>query len=260
VPFLAILLAAVTGHYPTGQRLLLFLAPCTIIALAGIVAAAQSAAPSSPRAGSIIAGLACLCVAAATALPLWRFLTGPRPVWQARSLVRSVPRDAPVYVLALGLPRWLFYSTDWSRPDYERVNRLSVMGSPGGPAEANARSRGRGIRSEGDSLVERRSGRPEVIGIPMGIEFRFPRGHEQEMPDSGWADNEARRMQATATPDIWIFASQYLDHWLTDLLDGVRRRGGEIAEARIQDGPLRASSAGNGWFERAAVYRIRFSK
>jgi hypothetical protein len=260
VPLLATLLAAVTGHYPIGQRLLLFLAPCIFIALAGIVPAAQSAIPSSPRAGSVVAALACLGVAAGAAPPLWHFLTGSRPVWQARSLVRSVPGDVPVYVLALGLPRWLFYSTNWSAPTSERVRWLSAIGSAGGPAEANAPSRGRGIQSEGDSLVEHRSGRPEVIGIPMGIEFRLPRGHQQAMPDAGWADNEARRMQAVATPYVWVFASQYLGHWLTDLFDGIRRRGGEIAEARIQDGPLRTSPVGNGWFERAAVYRIRFPK
>jgi hypothetical protein len=119
---------------------------------------------------------------------------------------------SPVYINALGLPVWLFYTTDWSAPDRQRIATFIAWNQRGGPAFENAPSRGRAVmRGEGAALVVRRVGQ-ELLGLPTGMQLRSKLGIVQTAPDSGWAQNEVWRLERTGHRDVWLFFNYAVDH------------------------------------------------
>jgi len=159
-----------------------------------------------------IAGFAGIC-AVAPALPLdASIVRHPTAYEDVRPAVREFERrnapGEPIYVFAASVPAWAFYTTDWSAPDTSRLARMARLASSGGPAFENAAPRGRAIRiGEGDSLAfPFRRGR-EIIGLYHGAQDRHATGLVQQVPDTNWTTNEARRIRNAATPTVWLLMS-----------------------------------------------------
>jgi 4-amino-4-deoxy-L-arabinose transferase-like glycosyltransferase len=121
--------------------------------------------------------------------------------------VRRLPGE-PVYVFAGAIPAWAMYTTDWKSPDLRRLAYLQGIARTGGPAFANAPSRGRAVRDEGSGLTYSGPGGLEVYGIPDGLEARVF-GLTNPMPDVGWSENEARRIRGVAKPGVWLILSHF---------------------------------------------------
>ncbi len=251
-PLLFLAMAIALHAYPSADRLMLFAVPCFILFLAEVVACGVDCAPRAARGpilASVLVAFAALALVFGPAVAQAHF-----PKEDARRLVEHV-REAspsePVYVLARGVPAWVFYSTDWRRPDQRRIRWIvQVTAALSGPAFENAASRGRVVRNEGDTLVDVYAGRREVIGLGSGLALR------ESIPlpptiDTGWADNEVRRMRLVAAPTVWLFASHYDFDWvqpsqaeLPALLAAASRAGATIMYSDIKS--------------EAALYRLRF--
>jgi Dolichyl-phosphate-mannose-protein mannosyltransferase len=237
-PLAAVVTASMLGLYPIAARLMLFAAPCLIIP----VAAAASAAASRPaaslafRAAASFAGLVLLLP------PLQRdvlLAIHPTTFEHVRPAVtvfrrRSLPGE-PIYVFTNSLPAWIFYTTDWSAPDLERLRRMAHLGSSGGPAFENAPPRGRSVGTENDSLVFTSGGIREILGAAHGAQWRSGIGLVQDHPDPGWAAAEARRIRAAANPTVWMLVSHSyrLELLIYPELD---RLGGRLEYAYGEDG------------------------
>ncbi|MGH7580168.1 MAG: hypothetical protein ACREM9_08350, partial [Gemmatimonadales bacterium] len=115
----------------------------------------------------------------------------------------------PVYVFARSLPAWIYYTTDWERPDTVRLRALIRAAGAGGPAFENAPSRGRVSLEEADGLRPMVEGWGEVLGLPSGMEWREVQEHVRAAPDSGWVDLEQQRIVEAANPGIWVLASAF---------------------------------------------------
>jgi hypothetical protein len=221
-PGLAVLAASAAGQYPLGARLVLFAVPALIIAVAAGLGAVGAAKPARR---APLAALAGACVLA-PAWPLdFSLVMHPTRFEQVRSAVQqfergSAPGDA-IYVFAASVPAWTFYTTDWNAPDTSRLTRMARLASSGGPAFENAAPRGRAIHLEGDSLVFPLGSGREVIGLYHGAQDRHGTGVVQQVPDTNWTTNEARRIRAAATPTVWVLMSHTygLERFLLPALD-----------------------------------------
>jgi len=91
----------------------------------------------------------------------------------------------PVYVFARTLPAWIFYSTDWARPDTARLHYLMRAAGAGGFAFENAPSRGRVRAAEVDAARLAPEAPHELLGLPSGMEWREVQEHIGMAPDSG---------------------------------------------------------------------------
>jgi hypothetical protein len=112
-------------------------------------------------------------------------------------------------VFARSLPAWIFYSTDWTRPDTARLGYLVRAAGAGGFAFENAPSRDR-VRPEEILAAEPSPKAPdELLGLPSGMEWVEVRGHLRSAPDSGWVETERRRIEDAAAPGVWVLASTF---------------------------------------------------
>ncbi len=209
-PGLAVVGASLVGQYPLAARLVLFAVPALIIAVASGWDRILDAGRPGRRMS--IAGFAGIC-AVAPALPLdASIVRHPTAYEDVRPAVREFERrnapGEPIYVFAASVPAWAFYTTDWGAPDTSRLARMARLASSGGPAFENAAPRGRAIRiGEGDSLAfPFRRGR-EIIGLYHGAQDRHATGLVQQVPDTNWTTNEARRIRNAATPTVWLLMS-----------------------------------------------------
>jgi hypothetical protein len=209
-PMLATMAASMVGLFPIAPRLILFLLPGAIVlVVAGLEAALERAGVAGGLRQGIIGGvlvapLACLAVLRTMAMePPGHF---ERLVGELRA--RRAPGE-PVYVFARSLPAWIFYSTDWARPDTARLRYLLRAARAGGFAFENSPSRGR----VGAEEIRAASPSPEVpgelLGLPSGMEWLEVREHVNAAPDSGWVAAEARRIEGAANPGVWILASTF---------------------------------------------------
>lgn len=196
-------LASAARAYPVTARTLSFAMPLLAVLLA---AGAWAVTVWIPRARLVLAAIFLVPAAyhdvAETADP-----SSARDA--ARAVVRRVEREAAgtgaVYVAASAIPQWLFYSTDWRRPDSSRVTfyRLNAR-SPDGPALQSAPSRRRAVRTdEGATLSYRAAHHVELLGLYPGVDGRdVPPASavaDPAGPDSGWTEVEAARIRRAAT-------------------------------------------------------------
>jgi hypothetical protein len=245
--------ASMASLFPIAPRLTLFLLPGAIVLfVAGLATVLDPArAPEGQRKLAI--------AVAALVLPM-EFQSVVRasarePSADFRSLVRTL-RDhrapgEPVYVFARSLPAWIYYSTDWSRPDSARLRFLTEAAGSGGGAFENARSRGRVRPEEARALSSSASAPGELLGLPSGMEWREVQEHVRTEPDSGWVEVERRRIETAAAPGVWVIASTYYapESELFAALerDGSRRTfahlGGGSVLARYEFGGVRVRGA-----------------
>ena len=146
--------------------------------------------------------------------------------------LNRISSQAPVYVFSRDVPVWTWYTTDWAHPDTARARHLIEAASTTGPNSGNATSRGRAVSNEGADLSVV-NGRRELIGIPTGIEARAAGSPEREAPDPGWATNEATRIRAAATPDVWLFFTHCHNDCDAILIDTLLASGGTLKYRHI---------------------------
>jgi hypothetical protein len=231
------------------DRLFLFAAPLTLIAYASLVACALELVPQGRRSMAI--------AVAATALALSVAPTHARRIRQPMFYgvskqviadVDSMSRGDPVYVAGRSFPLWLYYTTDWSNPDLDRLRWGASISAAGGPAHNNAPSRGRSVRGVEAVLLSRPyRGRVELVGLPTGRQYRTTtrsltpavRLADLAQPaevDSGWAQVDVRRVALAAKPRAWVFGSHMfgLDGAEPGLVAELQRQGVRLLMERRQ--------------------------
>ena len=237
-PYLALAAALLLGNYPAGARLMLFAVPCLFLACAAAIVGLIDLAPRVTRTALVAVvglGLAyhALIGAGAEAQQI-------SPIEDSRPVIAALDGVAPVYVMARGIPAWVFYTTDWRRPDTAWFHWLvNETAAPNGPAFENGVSLGHVIETT-DSLIYRTDGRPVLLGLRSGIEFPR-RDAKPYTADTGWAEHEALRMRAVANPRVWLFASHFTFHYrgledseLGMLLAAAARDGGVIEQQLVR--------------------------
>jgi Dolichyl-phosphate-mannose-protein mannosyltransferase len=203
-PIAAVGVAAAGAMYPLADRTLLFLAPLIIVAAVAGLDAITTHVPAVWRPTIFaLAGLL-LIIPDAIDATVHGFPRRDRRVQSSLTAVwRRVQAGDPVYVYPLDVPRWVFYTTDWTQPDTSRVDSLTAMATVLGPNSGNRPPRGYPVVDEGCHLVLRAGQHTELIGVPTGIEI-LSDGPIRRTPDPGWASNEAARVRAAAAPGIWL--------------------------------------------------------
>lgn len=211
LPLAAVLLASVLRQYPIAGRLLLFgAAPIILLTAAGIADIADRCNRRAPGPWLALAGCA---VALLPGLNAVRNLITPEHRDDLAPLVAELEvrhsPNAAIYVSARAIPEWLFYTTDWrNAPDTGRVQVLGDLVSSGGRAFRHAPTRNRPVQDEGDDLVYEYRDWTELIGIPTG-QGPDAQGIATDRPDSGWANNEVRRLKAAGREDNWIVMASF---------------------------------------------------
>jgi hypothetical protein len=197
--------------FPIAPRLTLFLLPALIVQLvAGLSEAVELLPLGARRPGLAVA-------AAGILLPIEFQATvrtfAPEPSGHFHDLVRELQArrrpGEPVYIFARSLPAWIYYSTDWSRPDSLRLEFLTRAAGAGGAAFENLPSRGRVPEPDPRTVVYGPAASAELLGLPSGMEWREVQEHVELRPDSGWVGVESRRIERAAHPAVWVLASGY---------------------------------------------------
>ncbi|HEX6048656.1 MAG TPA: hypothetical protein VFZ21_05290, partial [Gemmatimonadaceae bacterium] len=245
--------ASVLGLYPVMDRLYLFAAPLVLIGLGAFAAGVLAFAPEARRRVGLIA----ICVGVALYGVETHVERVRNPVYfgvgkQIVADVDSMSRGDPVYVAARSFPLWVFYSTDWERPDTARIAWAAGIAGAGKPAHNNAPSRRRRVEpGEARLLVREYRGRTEVVGLPTGRQYLTSTRtldptlavSEYALPlvaDTGWAEVEVDRMAEVARPTIWVFGSHMfaLDGAEPGLVAELQRRGVRLVMERRQGGTV----------------------
>ena len=239
-PVVAALVASTVGGYPIAARLMIYAAPLLMLIVAQGVATGIGWVrhPAAARAAWVLVVVWLVLLGEAAA-------TRRRPAPDVPSLVqllrRASPPEAPVYVLANALPMWAFYTTDWAAPDSARLHWLGRLAGPGGPAFHNAAARGRLRPDEAAALVGRWEGgaRAEIIGLATGMQKRDLAGLSRSRPDSGWVEDEVKRIVAAGDHDVWLLLAFAFSHEGDELLAGLDAAGEErIYERDAPDASL----------------------
>jgi hypothetical protein len=206
LPLVLATAASALRRYPLGvPRMMVFAAPLLILMVtAALAEVVQRLLPYARPPFLLAAGLLCL-----TPLVKARVKEAQAPPQgeDARTLVAAF-RERPawgeaVYVAARGIPSWVFYTTNWEKPDRNRLAFYARAASQG-PSFENAPSRNRPVVDEGSDLVYHVRGRPELLGIATGRQWRWP-SYVTANADEGWAANEARRIARAADPCAWAY-------------------------------------------------------
>jgi hypothetical protein len=225
-PVMMAMAAAAMGLYPLAPRLMLFWLPSLAVLLAvGLVALDRTSLPvrlvgvGAVASSVFAAGLWCVELIAIRGEEV-----GP-VVQRFRERAKA---GEPIYVFARALPAWTFYTTDWNRPDTERLARMAREGSSGGLAFENAPSRGRPVNDDGARLRFAYSSWTELLGVFSGAQWR-PDRLPSTRPDTDWAVSEARRIKEEANPRAWVLLveSRGIDNQLQLAIEHV---GGEPRE------------------------------
>lgn len=246
--FLAALACAV-GRYAVMDRLFLFVAPLTFVAYASLLAWVVELVPARVVAPTLATACAALMLAAAPTLagriahPVF-YAVGKQVIAQVDAISNN---REPVYIAARSFPLWIFYTTDWTAPDDERLRWAARIARAGGAAHNNAPSRGRVRPEEARDLTRPYRGRIELVGTPTGRQYRTstrtlnPSLTAAEYalpiePDTGWAELEVSRMASVAHKRLWVFGSHMfaLDGAEPALVGEMQRRGVRLIMERRQ--------------------------
>jgi len=230
LPFLALILASALGLYPIGARLLVFLAPAVMafvgVMLAELLRMIRLGEPAAALAGALM-------------IVVWggpEALENARHPWireEGRRTARQVARSAlaePVYVTPSGIPSWVYYTTDWARPDTARLDFVFRAGTSSGPAAFNDLVVQAPALEAAEPPTYAGAGRVELLGRRSGMSYREPNGFDQKTPDPTWAVAEVDRIVEVARPHAWVYAGPWKDTEFSGLRAEFARRGIVIVE------------------------------
>jgi hypothetical protein len=247
-PLILAACATSLGLYAVMDRLFLFAAPLTLMAYAALVARVVELAPASLApvalggAAVALAAVAAPTHASRIAHPVF-FAAGKQVIAD----IDSMSRGEPVYVAARSFPLWIYYTTDWSAPDADRLRWAASISGAGMPAHNNAPSAGSVSASDTGRLSRRYRGRVELVGLPTGRQYlTTTRTLSRSLPaadyavpasvDRGWAELEVQRMASAARPRLWVFGSHMfaLDGAEPGLVAELQRRNVKLVMERRQ--------------------------
>jgi hypothetical protein len=216
-PVLAALASSVR-LYPLAPRLLLFVAPGVALLIAeGVEGIASRLGRIRPAPRFALATFAILALPTLDAV---RELRVPREREAVAPLVAQLLAQAPpgaaIYVYGRSVPAWLYYTTNWSRPDTARLRHHLRLVSSTGAAFRHRGARGHAVEAEGDSLAYPLAAWTELIGVPTGT-GPDSLGVNSPVVDAGWGENEARRIVTADGPEAWLVFSSHLPE-VPDLL------------------------------------------
>ena len=230
LPFLGLILASALGLYPIGARLLVFLAPALMafvgVMLAEVLRVVRLGEPAAALAGALM-------IVVWGAPEALRNARHPQIREEGRQSARQVARAAlaePVYLTPSGIPSWVYYTTDWARPDTARLDFVVRAGTSSGPAAFNDLVDQGPVHGEAQPPRYAGAGRVEVLGRRSGVSYREPNGFDQTTPDPGWASAEVDRIVEVARPHAWVYAGPWKDTEFPGLRAEFARRGIVIVE------------------------------
>lgn len=222
--------ASMIHAYPLSVRLMMYTVPPLLIVVAAGIGVAISRASRAP-ARHVVAGVLMFALFLPSMVHVLSKLRNPfdrehvRPI-AARALQLVAPGE-PIYVHATSAAQWVYYTTDWSAPDVERLKWYRDIGRvPGGPAFYDAPPRGHAVVAEGDNLERPFHGSAELVGVPSGMEVTS--SVFVTHPDSAWATNEARRIRAAAPRCALLFLGHYDVLELSELTKAVTQTGARV--------------------------------
>ncbi|MEO8479013.1 MAG: glycosyltransferase family 39 protein [Gemmatimonadota bacterium] len=145
-----------------------------------------------------------------------------------RDLIEGVMAQHPdvVYLSAGALPHWLVATTDWSRPDTDRLDTLAWLASSGGPLFHNPLHRTLApiVPDRVDGPVPQ-----EIMGRSAGIRIEYG-GHRDLAAISGWGEAEAERISAHANRGIHVLMIFAQPAARNTLFRGLRTAGVSVHE------------------------------
>jgi hypothetical protein len=222
VPLLLVLVASISGLYPMRGRLEIFIMlPFAVLVAASIQWLATHFDNWVLPASSLpLLTLGAVNVTVPSQWPYqWEEL---RPVVAA---IEAQSVKAPVYIYANAGPAWLYYTTEWSRPDTARLDNVMKLIGFGGSAFENAAqlTPGQDVRVP---FVWR--GRSEYYGRSAGVPWSpyinatsRPMRHE-------WIASERAIIESLAKPKVWLIFAHYrgTENGLLDAIeaDGLRQQ------------------------------------
>jgi len=160
-----------------------------------------------------------------------------------QSFLRQRHPGDVVYLFGRSVPGWTFYTTNWKSPDVARLARMGDLVSSAGAAFSNAPSRGRPVLNEGRELAFRYRDWIELVGVPSGSGPSIT-SRGGAVADSGWAENEARRIRAAGGTDAWLVFTVFRRPLMHQLRSALEAHGGVLIS--------------NQFAEKAALLHIRF--
>ena len=238
--------ASLAGMYPFGGRTGAVAVPgAALLAGLGMSALAQTATRSRRTVAEIVIGA--LLLFEPVVESVWLAIR-ERSAEEPRQVVHDFLEHArptePVYLFVRGVPDWVMYTTDWSTSDTVRAHRLIQAVSRLGPNSGNAPPRGHQVVREGDELRFPFRGSVELLGTPTGVEDVERRPPAQTVPDSGWAENEVRRIMIEARPTVWVVLLHDRPAVRRHLLAALCAAGARVSYVSLR--------------REAAVYRMQF--
>ena len=181
-PLIALLSASAFSLYPLSLRLVLFAGPVLYLLLFAGADRLVAFLPQQARRQAATAGaagfLAAQLFTSTSYVARDPRMEAVRPM--ADAFLRLHRPSESIYISAGALPAWVFYTTDWSRPDRERLARFAALGRSDGIAFENAGSRGPRAPGEGGDLRFVAGSWTEVVGVasrsPHGSRMAAERG------------------------------------------------------------------------------------
>jgi hypothetical protein len=145
---------------------------------------------------------------------------------------RAMQPGGVVYVFShAAMSGWMFYSTNWAKPDRARYNWLKHATDEVGTQFGDVPHRGHRVVSEGQELWRPYRGGVELAGISEGFsDISGSLGQSPDPADPGWADNEVQRILATHGRRIVLLASGVRDRTVSVLLDCLSSNGGVVVD------------------------------
>jgi hypothetical protein len=226
LPFGLAVLASMLRRYPLAPRLMLFALPSMALLLAsGVWSVCDWLRPRWRLPWFAVASA---CLVLLPGLDAARQWITPLDHESLRPLIADIVADhqpnAAVYVYGRAMPAWLFYTTDWSRPDLSRVHERSRLIASTGGAFYNAASRGHEVGREGDSLLFPYRDWRELVAVPSGL-GPDSLGIRRGAPDPGWGANEARRIREAGGDETWLVLYSFAPG-VRDSLEAAMRAAG----------------------------------
>ena len=187
VPFVATGLASMAHRWPLGARLMVFLIPALILLLGAGLWTIAGVVPARMR-GATLALLGALAVLPASVydargvrLPMRRDDVAPF----VRDVMASRATPALLYVVAHGIPAWIYYSDLWHERDGAAFRLAEIRGSPS-------------ARFQHRACITQRPDLRVVLGA----------SHELVFTDSALAA-EATWIAAQRERELWLLTLKY---------------------------------------------------
>ena len=226
-PACVLVCASAMSLYPLSLRLVLLLGPALYLLLAAGADRALFALPGWARRppATLAAGgfLGLQLVNSVSWVARAPKIEAVRPMADAFERLRR-PSES-IYLNAGSLPAWVFYTTDWSRPDRERLRRFAALASSGAIGFENDGPRGPRPPDDGAALRFSSHAWTEMLGVASGYEGRAATAVKPHM-DPGWFGNELSRIAAEGCGrGVWVLLSHSRAPDLL-LLSGLEVAGG----------------------------------